>query len=168
MRKKEREKPIFQLVLLILGLVIISIFLMRGLYARYTSQARGSDQARVAKFEITSEQMEFTDHITAQLAPGESQEYKIKIKNNSEVSVNCKISLENKTLNLHDGSKELLGYQMTGAEQGGDNNSWYIELSPGASTDELKLNISLEDKIDPVFMGQIDAIDLKVYCEQID
>ena len=64
--------------LLVTCLVLLSFHLMTGLYAKYSSTATGSDSARVAKFDVSSNY--------------DAENKILTITNDSEVTVSYKIS----------------------------------------------------------------------------
>lgn len=83
-----------RIALILLCLVMVSIHLMSGMYARYTTKASGSDSARVAKFDvkITGDATDLEVSCTA----NDDGSYKITVENHSEVAVSYTISV-NKT-----------------------------------------------------------------------
>ena len=168
-RRRHRGTPAITAAMVLLCLTLVSCHLTSGLYARYKSQDSGGTQARVARFSVSEAQMDFTDQLQTSISPGVPNNYQLQI--DSEAAVRCEISVENTTLNLSDTNGELLTYTMTGGTgltQVTGENSWYVYIAPETDTGVLTLSISLEDEIDPVYMGQIDNIVLTIHCEQID
>lgn len=76
-----------RVALILLCLVMISIHLMGGMYAKYTTKGSGGDDARVAKFEVLTEGDAKDLVLTSASIDSASGDYKIRITNNSEVAV---------------------------------------------------------------------------------
>ena len=53
-KSNKRTPPVFYAGLIVLVLVLFSTHMTGGLYARFVSRAEGSDDARVAKFDVAS------------------------------------------------------------------------------------------------------------------
>lgn len=72
-------------------LILLSTALMGGLYAKYLSRGNGSDDARVAKFDVTTT----ISDVNATLAnyTTDTNTYTLEIKNKSEVAVRCDLVL---------------------------------------------------------------------------
>lgn len=84
---------LIRVALVALVLVLLSVHLMGGLFAKYTSNAEGSDEARVAKFDV-----EVTGNATADVEIisdplNDTAAYQITITNQSEVAVHYNISV---------------------------------------------------------------------------
>ena len=74
-----------RVALILLCLVMISIHLMSGMYARYTTKGSGGDDARVAKFEV--EITGDSNAVAVDCAKITDNAYSITISNTSEVAV---------------------------------------------------------------------------------
>ena len=72
-------------------LMLISVSLMSGLYARYISTGNGSDDARVAKFDVATT-ITGVD-ATFKNMSNDVNTYTLTIENNSEVAVRCDLVL---------------------------------------------------------------------------
>ena len=73
-------------------LVVVSTYLMSGLFARYVAKGTGSDSARVAGFEVQlSGVMDGVEYKVSALAPGTIA---ITLNNQSEVAVSYKIRVD--------------------------------------------------------------------------
>lgn len=72
-------------------LMLVSVALMSGLYARYVSNGDGDDAARVAKFDVATT----VNNVNAEfINKGETNNtYTIAVTNNSEVAVRCDLVL---------------------------------------------------------------------------
>ena len=79
-----------RIALILLCLVMISVHMMSGMYARYTTSGTGSDDARVAKFDV---KVNGSDDVTIDCKVGEDGTYEITVNNESEAAVSYKISV---------------------------------------------------------------------------
>ena len=101
MARRERAKFNIPMViaLVLLCLTLFSLHFTSDIYARYVSKAEGSDNSRVAEFNITEE----TDFIEADMlfefVPGVNKKT-IVVNNESEVAVEYKVTIVNKTGNI--------------------------------------------------------------------
>lgn len=157
--KKNNRHPnwILHLAGILFCLTLFSMHLTSGLYARYTSSASGSDSARVARFDVTADELSFSETIPAEIAPGESNKQTINVKNNSETAIRYTISVENITDNLP------LTFSV-----GGDANSQTLELDAGKTAD-CAVTVSWPDTSDALkYMGMVDLITVTMTAEQID
>lgn len=71
----------------LLCLVLFSLHLMGGLYARYTSNGEAEDEARVAKFEVNVVGASNAVDVTCTQSDSDSLTYIITLENRSEVAV---------------------------------------------------------------------------------
>ena len=98
---RQKERWILYILVVLLCMVLASFWLMCNIYARYSTQASGSDSARVAKFDVQetgtllSEQIINTD-----VYPGFSRTYTVGVTNNSEVTIEYVMNVKNKYNNL--------------------------------------------------------------------
>ena len=72
-------------------LMLVSVSLMSGLYARYISTGSGDDTARVAKFDVATT----VPNVNAKFVNKGAQDniYTIEIDNDSEIAVRCDLVL---------------------------------------------------------------------------
>ena len=102
MKKLNNNMPImFYVGLLLVCLTFFSVHMSSGLYARYVTQASGSDSARVAKFDVTDTLLingkTVDDFVVGgAMIPGQVTTYEYTVTNHSEVAV--KISVDAKSL----------------------------------------------------------------------
>ena len=98
------EKWIRYILAVLLCLILISFWMMSNIYAKYSTQASGSDDARVAKFDITEAILnngsEANETLSFDLAPGEEKIYTVQVTNKSEVAVEYSITAESQYNNL--------------------------------------------------------------------
>lgn len=92
--KEYRPNRVFRLALVLLCAVLVSAWMTSGLLARYTSGGAGSDEARVASFDVTADMMNFETKFPVQLMPGKSVTCSFTITNSSETAVNMQAVLE--------------------------------------------------------------------------
>ena len=76
----------------LLCLVLFSVHLMGGLYARYTSGGFAEDEARVAKFDVNVEGASSAVAVTCTQSKNDSMTYTITIENQTEVAVEYALS----------------------------------------------------------------------------
>ena len=87
---------LLRVAFVLLCLLMVSMYLMGGLLAKYTANGSGGDSARVAKFDVD---VTFSDgngtisDITADLKYGENGKYTITVVNKSEVAVHYDLSV---------------------------------------------------------------------------
>jgi hypothetical protein len=83
-----------RIAVLILWLVLISLWLVVGLYARYFASDHRGDEARVVKFEVGVDS-ELMENLSLTLQPqSEPVLYAVSISNKSEVPVRAEVTLE--------------------------------------------------------------------------
>ena len=97
--KNEQKRPsgciTLRIAAVLLCLVLFSMHLTAGLYARYTAKQGGTDSARVAAFNVDVEGV--GNSVTVDYVKGNGQDagiQKLKITNNSEVAVSYDITVE--------------------------------------------------------------------------
>lgn len=79
---------LLRVALVLLCLVLLSVYLMKGLYARYQTTGSGSDSARVAKFDVVVSGMPSdTIQVICNNYNGDTGVYTFTVTNNSEVAV---------------------------------------------------------------------------------
>ena len=85
---------LMRVAFVLLCLVILTVYLMGSLLARYHATGSGDDEARVAKFEVNlSGQME-NDKIVCKAVPSDDGTYVVTIENKSEVAVHYDLKAE--------------------------------------------------------------------------
>lgn len=153
MKQSNKKTPVvFYLSFVLLCAVLITTHMMSGLYARYTAQAGGGDEARVATFS-------FEDNLSAQaqvlpttFSPGESLPITIKIKNTGEVTLRYVVKIENLTKNLPIEEQTINSSEV--ACNGESEFSWNIEWPKSKNSVE--------------YMGKMDVLRIVVTVEQVD
>lgn len=159
---RQKDKWIVYTLVILLCLVLMSFWLMCNMYAKYTSQASGSDSARVAKFNVT-EAGEATQQIKVDAWPGFKKEYQVSVTNNSEVAIDYTMDIKNKYENLP------LKFQMLD-ENGTEITPKKAEILAQDQTQHTyTLRISWpEDKKDPDYAGKADVIEVTLNAVQKD
>lgn len=79
--------------------IVLTIYLIPNLYARYTANDDSSDSALVAKFNV-SESFAAEQSFPIEIKPGDSLTRKIIVNNNGDVAINVTVIVENITMNL--------------------------------------------------------------------
>lgn len=97
MRQSNRKTPaVFTLGLVLLCLVMFSNYMMGGLYARYVSTATASDEARVARFDVSSAKKTDVDFMIDLdfFDPKKQSDYiEFEVSSSSEVAVGYDVIL---------------------------------------------------------------------------
>jgi len=171
MTKREKAEIRFvQLVMLLLALTLVSFWMLGNLYARYATQASGSDSARVAAFQITdSNDVAETYQIYPSMTGEEQQKVAVQIQNSSEVAVRYTFSFDtdgNLPLVITGNSPE--GTTLTKATD--TENSWTIEKAAGSGWNETyTFALSLDNTSENYqYAGGVESMTLTVLAEQID
>lgn len=103
-RRSRYANCIMRIAAVLFCLVLVSLHLVSGLFARYTTTASGSDGARVAKFRITeslvNEDNSVFVSVAAGLVPNVPCRINVEVANESEVAVTYEITADNLTGNL--------------------------------------------------------------------
>lgn len=82
---------VLRLALILLCLTMVSFHMMGSLFARYSSTAEASDEARVAKFQV--DVIGAPDTLTVDSAIGEDGSYILSVQNQSEVAVEYYVTI---------------------------------------------------------------------------
>lgn len=149
---------------ILLCLVLLSSYLVSGLYARYTTRASGSDSARIAKFVIDSDSLLLNGGTLEQvyslsIAPGKTLQT-ITIDNQSEVTVECQFEIVNITQNI-----PLTFTYANGNEEVGINEKMIIEKGQNL----LSFNINWEANENALnCIGMVDLIKITLKVNQVD
>jgi hypothetical protein len=96
---KNKKIDFLSIAKILLILVILSIYPMSNLYARYTTTDDSSDSAVVARFNVT-ESFETEQNFPISIKPGQVVERTIIVNNNSDVAIIVTVTMENVTGNL--------------------------------------------------------------------
>ncbi len=176
--RKERNAKVNILMCTVAVLLCATLFSMHivgGLYARYTKSTSGSNNARVAAFNITQEGTIF-EAFEADIIPGETQSAELIIANKSEAAMEYTLTVTNVTGNLEPLKFTL--YSVDGTITPVSSESYENGISkygvtqiPGEHTDKYRLNIIWEpsDKEKALeSMGMVDYITVSVTATQVD
>ena len=144
-------------------LTLISIAMMSGFYAKYLTTGGNEDEARVAKFEVTSSATRFSDELYIGSLPGDVAKREIEVENNSEVAVNYIIRIENVTDNIplkfvvvgEDETPTAEVYTFTGA------------IAPNQNA-EYTMKITWDNENAHHYIGMVDLVKVTLTAEQID
>lgn len=90
-RSGKRQKWIIYTLAVLLCLVLASFWLMCNIYARYTSEASGSDQARVALWG-SSQSVTLAEGNKLPKRPGDSCEYTLVVSNHNQTGKNSEVA----------------------------------------------------------------------------
>jgi len=171
LRKNKTKKNIpIRAAAVLLYLTLVTTYFVSGLFARYATTGQASDQARVAKFSIRGNDV-FSQPIEADFVPGSSEEVKLAVYNNSEVSVEYTVEVDNFTGNLP------LTFSMSKTEDNSFNKqgksiTFSVKQLPGSHTDNYTLTIEWPNNGDKAKdlerAGMVDYITVTVTAVQID
>lgn len=140
-------------------LVLVSVHLMSGMYAKYSTTGSSSDEARVAKLDVDVEGE--VNGLSIDATTGADGNYVVTVKNNSEVTVRYDIivTLKQKV----PGVVVKLGDETLTTE---DYESFTIsdvgELAPNAAQVSHTLTFALDswDSVTASMEGEEDTVDL--------
>ena len=95
MKKSNKRAPrIFYLGIFVLCMTLFSSHMTGGLYARYTSNASGSDSARVARFDVAIDFTDGHEFVLSRYEAGKGVlDYVISVASQSEVAVTYDVVL---------------------------------------------------------------------------
>lgn len=168
---RDKKNIAMYLACILLCLVLITIYMTSGLYARYTAEGTASDNARVAKFDVTDEVAELK--VPVYIAPDDYSEgtkegqqvLTVDVTNSSEVAAKYSLSVVNRTNNIQGLAFKL--YNASGTEQ--ELPALEASLPPNDGTTHIYhvyVQWSHEDALD--YMGMVDLVEFKFKAEQID
>lgn len=146
-----------------LGYILAATVLATGVtLSGYVSTTMGSDQARVAKFEI--EEPGYQEVlVTADLIPGEQQSQVLEVQNKSEVAVEYTIAVKNTTGNLP------LTFTVDSVGETSGEFSYTAVLQPNDSKRSYTLQVIWpKEKNSPEYAGMVDLIKVTVSAIQKD
>lgn len=144
----------------LLCLTLISIAMMSGFYAKYISTGEGSDEARVAKFEVTQTATCFSEDMEIKASPGEVSQREIKVENKSEVAIRYIIRIENVTGNIP------LEFTVDGAEATADGA--FVGAMEPNSNETYTMKINWNKTNAQLYIGMVDLVRVTLTAEQID
>ena len=175
MRKdKKSRKPVYYNIPMTMACVLFCLTLFTthftgGLYARYTATDTADDAARVAKFSVKhllKENAEERTQLNVVMVPGQYK-YTVDVTNNSEVDVNCTITLENTTDNLplqlkvyKEGASDVEIDAATAVYSGN------LDANSGTTTYVLCVTFPQENANS--YINMLDVVEFSVLTEQID
>ena len=172
-RFRKKERWIIYTLTVLLCMVLVSFYLMSNIYARYSTQASGSDSARVARFDV-KETGTLKSQIKTEVYPGFSQTYTVDVTNNSEVTIEYVMNVKNKYNNLplqfrmlDSNGKEITtassdassGYTLSKSEEiaAKDSTKHTYQLKISWPTDQINEGENLQD---PGYAGKVDVIEI--------
>jgi hypothetical protein len=164
-KRKYSKNWILWITACLLCLTLFSSNLMSGLLAKYTTGTNADDDARVAKFDITSENMSQTKALDIYMQPGkQTLDQKIQITNKSEVAVAYSIELKNETGNL---PLELTIEDLQANDTAVSGTTYQVSAQESKTTFTYTLNVNWTDQSDD-YMGMVDYVTVTVKATQID
>ena len=169
-RKYSPHTIIFGIALVLFCLVIISTYMMSGMYARYRAADDATDQARVATFSVDAD---WGDDFTIDATKTAEGTYTISLTNHSEVAVRCDLvlTLDENVLNALDialdgNAGTRVGNTVT------FQNIHSFDPDDTSSSHTLEFTVSdlgffMQDATEQAYSKSF-SFDAKVTCTQID
>ena len=103
-KRVRRKNWMLRIAVVLLVMSLVSMHMVSGIFARYTTSASGSDGARVAKFQITDSLLQggasVSTGLMVGLVPGVPYQLEVSVHNASEVAVEYAIGVNQLTDNL--------------------------------------------------------------------
>lgn len=170
MSKREKyENRLMQAVILLLGLTLLSLWMLSNMYAKYASQGSGFDSGRVAQFHVSSENnMKETYQLNPEMTDQDLQKVTVLITNDSEVAVKYTFKFE---------SEGNLPLAVTGQAPGGlllaqseSGDQFTIQKAAGEELSEVyTFTIAIKNTEESYqYAGGVGSIKMTVTAEQID
>ena len=179
MQKMTKKTPlVFHIGIVLLCLVLFSVHLTSGLYARYTSKVSSQDSARVAKFDVASKEkndialsinLDFFDPAK------QNDSIEFEVSSSSEVPVEYDVVLvfPEEMIKLVSGGDIIIQINtgVTGVIDDADNTITFEggSFMPGATQSEsytITLQIKPDTMVAPVDISN--SATLRIHVEQID
>lgn len=152
MKKTNIKTPIvFRISLVLLCMLLITSYMMGGLYAKYATSATGTDGTRVARFSFKDTLPQSLD-VAVSLSPGEVEPYTFILENDGEVTVRYVVKIVNLTDNLPIYDQTITSVEVKCGET--KTFEWKVEWPK----DENSIS----------FMGKMDVLRIVVNVEQVD
>ena len=154
MKNKKVNIPI-RIASVMLCLVLFSLYMTSGMFAKYTTGGNGKGNGRVAKFSVTATDAGESEYVFDQAAVQPDGSYAVTVKNDSEVAVRYTIILKF--------DRAIPGYlTITPAEDVTvSNDKKVVELTGGdldpqspEVTKTIKFGVNYDDFVDGVTLGQ--------------
>ena len=168
----KRNKILARTAIGLFCLVLVSVYLLSGMLARYISSAEGSDSARVATWEITQENFT-SEALTASFAAAtypRTADHTVKVRNRSEVAANAIITLSG--LGNLPITAELLDESSNVVEATIDQPSytavWVVPMAAESEERTFIIRLTFADHPDSRYAGMTDILTLSLIAEQID
>jgi hypothetical protein len=163
---------LFKTVCVLLFLTMLSIWLVCGMFAKYTANSSNAEGARTASFNITGDGFSQSFGLNITMDPGDTVTKTVTVTNQSEVNVRYTIKMQNTTQNLpvelndsgiyRDLDNE---YTYTGVLASGEESAPVFSLV-WRITDTDSNDIT--DNHDAAYSGMLDNIRVTVTAVQID
>ena len=147
MKQLNMKTPaVFKAAMILLCALVVTTYMISGLYARYTTSRDGADGAIVARFEFSDNFDEKMQTLTlTDMFPGDEREITVEISNDSETTIRCIVELENLTNNLPVVPAE--GIVVTSGTIVPDSEG---QITVRLEWDELKNSIAYAEMIDVI------------------
>ena len=167
--KLELHTIVLRLAAVLLSLVLITIGMVSGRYARYVTSASGSDSARVAKFTVTQSILQGETDLTQtipmpEIKPGETVIIDVVVEHDTEVAVRNTVDVQS----LYSDLPLTISVQEKGTLSSQSSN-FSAEYRPGTFTKKYEAAITwVRGSNDVDHIGMVDLITITVTSEQVD
>jgi len=148
------------LACVLLCLTLFSVYLVGGIYAKYTVRDNASDSARVAKFDISKSGAYFDTEFEIGVVPGDVTRT-FTVQNKSETDVNYTVKITNTTNNIP--------YSFSVNDDTPAKSVYTKTLSIDSnSTADIEITASWDKEGAFEYMGKLDLIKIEIVAEQKD
>ena len=170
MSKRETyDNRLMQVLILLLSLTLLSLWMLTNLYAKYVTQAEGSDSARVAKFHIdASDNFKETYELNPSMTDQAEQQIQVEITNDSEVATQYTFSFEmDGNVPFEITGKAPENVTLTKQE---NKDQWTVEKEPTKNqTETYTFTVKIKNiEENYQYAGGVGSIKLTVSADQID
>ena len=155
-----KDNVIKVIMLSLLIMVVLSFSLVGNLLARYSTGARNSETARVAKFKITESGISTITISSEKFRPGFVFEQPVEVTNESEVAVSYVLA-KTTTGNLP------LRFELN--DRDFTNSTYSDTIEPNSEIKSYVIKIIWpESENNPEYAGMVDSIKLMLTVNQVD
>lgn len=167
MKHKSRHNIPALTALILLCLVVISVAINAGFYAKYTTGTDNSAVTRIGTFEVTGDGFTDSINMSVTMKPGESASQSLDIFNTSEVAVKCYLTIRNRTCNLP--LKLQFGDEAAASLDDAQPVTREIVLEPHSGTESFDFSfLWAQADNDISYSGQLDVVSIDLAAVQMD
>ena len=151
-------------------MVMISMFLLSGIYAKYLISSDSEETARVAKFDVGTDGGVFTSSYAVEVDPvtPDNVADALTLENSTEVAVACELKLTS----LGDLPLIFTWTDGTNTYTAKTGEAATVIFPPLSSATDFDLMVSWDTSDEAnssfIYRGQVDKLTLDVVCKQLD